>query len=108
MRGFVEEIGTGPVVVQTSPVIEMDDDRLFDFCQLNRDLRIERTVKGELIIMAPEGWGSGVGNAKLLQVFANWAEKDGTGEVAGPSTGFILPNGAMRAPDVSWILSSRL
>jgi len=32
-----------PLVLQMSPVIEMTDDQFFEFCQLNRDLRIERT-----------------------------------------------------------------
>jgi Uma2 family endonuclease len=108
MRGLVEETGLAPVVLQTRPVIELDDDRLFDFCQLNRDFQIERSARGELIIMPPEGGSSGLGNSKLTQAFSNWAERDGTGEVFGPSTGFILPNGAMRAPDVSWVLSTRL
>ena len=36
-----------------------------------------------------------------------WAKRDGTGRVFSPSAGFTMPNGAVRAPDVSWILLSR-
>src|SRR5207249_12075905 len=35
-------------------------------------------------------------------------KRDGTGRVFGSSAGFILPNKAMRAPDVSWVLRERL
>nr|WP_210404325.1 Uma2 family endonuclease [Chroococcidiopsis sp. TS-821] len=48
---FVES----PIVSQLHPVIEMTDDQFFEFCQLNRDLRIERTANGELSIMLPAG-----------------------------------------------------
>jgi Putative restriction endonuclease len=41
----IEEIS--PLVVRLHPSIEMDSDRFFDFCQFNRDLRIERTATGE-------------------------------------------------------------
>src|SRR5437868_9182067 len=108
MSDVIEEIETPPLMVQTSPVIELDDESLFQFCQLNSQVRIERTAEGNLIIMPPEGGSSGLGNTKLVQVFANWADADGTGRVFGPSTGFILPNTAMRAPDISWVLKERL
>lgn len=35
-----------PLVLQMSPAIEMTDDQFFEFCQLNRNLRIEPTAKG--------------------------------------------------------------
>ena len=37
-----------------------------------------------------------------------WAEGDGTGEAFDSSAGFTLPNGAVRSPDASWVLKSRL
>ncbi len=37
-----------PVVVQLLPVIDLTDDQFFEFCQINRDLRIERMASGEL------------------------------------------------------------
>jgi hypothetical protein len=42
-----------PLVLQMSPVIEITDDQFFEFCQLNRDLRIERTPKIVLRITEP-------------------------------------------------------
>ena len=97
-----------PLVVHTRPVIDMDEDQFFQFCQLNRDLQIERTAEGDITIMAPEAGSSGLGSTKLITTFSLWAERDGTGRVFGPSTGFRLPNGAIRSPDVSWVHNERL
>ncbi len=97
-----------PVVVHTRPAINMDDEQFFQFCQVNRDLQIERTPEGDILIMAPEGLSSGHGSAELVALFNQWAKRDGTGQVFGPSTGFILPNGAIRAPDVAWVRNQRL
>jgi Uma2 family endonuclease len=97
-----------PVVVHTRPAIDLDDEQLYQLCLANRDLQIERSADGGLIIMTPEGGSSGSGGTKLIILFGHWAERDGRGRVFGPSTGFILPNGAMRAPDVAWVRHERL
>ena len=96
-----------PVVVHTRPAVDMDEEQFFQFCQLNRDLQIERTAQGDIVIMAPEAGSSGRGSAKLIALFDAWAEADGTGQVFGPSTGFNLPNGATRSPDVLRPLDSK-
>src|SRR5688572_6247464 len=85
-----------------------DDEQLFEFCQANRDYRIERNAEGDILIMSPEAASSGSGNIRLGRFFDEWAEKDGSGRVFGSSAGFILPNGAMRSPDVSWVSKKRL
>ena len=75
-------------------------DLLADTEQL---VRMELTKDGELIIMSPTGGTAGRKNSRLTQRIRNWADQDGTGEVFDSSTVFILPNGARRSPDVSWI-----
>ncbi len=97
-----------PMIVHTRPAIDLDDEQFFQFCQLNRDLQIERTAEGDILIMAPEGGSSGRGSSRLTALFDNWAERDGTGQVFGSSTGFRLSNGAVRAPDVAWVRNRRL
>ena len=94
---------TNSLVLQMSPVISMSEDSFFDFCQLNSHLRIERSSTGELIIMSPTGSETGNRNFKLIQQLANWTDRDGTGIGFDSSTGFILPNGATRSPDASWV-----
>ncbi len=97
-----------PVVLRTCPAFDMSDDQFFEFCQQNRDWRIERTAEGELIIMPPAGGETGNQNALLTTFFTLWARQEGTGALFDSSTGFILPNRATRSPDVAWVKKSRL
>lgn len=55
------------LILNLSPTIELTDEQFFQLCQNNRDLRLERTAEGELIIMPPTGWGIGNRNSKLTQ-----------------------------------------
>ncbi|MBG1267166.1 Uma2 family endonuclease [Nostoc sp. WHI] len=96
------------LIFNLSPTIELTDEQFFQLCQNNRDLRLERTAEGELIIMPPTGWESGNRNSKLTQRLGNWADADGTGLTFDSSTGFKLPNGANRSPDASWVSQERL
>jgi Uma2 family endonuclease len=83
------------------------DDEFFEFCALNKELRIEMTKEGEMIIMMPTGGESGHRNYLLTVRIGVWAEADGTGVGFDSSTGFKLPNGAKRSPDFSWIHRER-
>ncbi|MFN7925221.1 MAG: Uma2 family endonuclease [Bryobacteraceae bacterium] len=74
----------------------------------NPELRMERSAAGEVTIMPPAFSRTGNQNAALLRQVAVWADADGNGEVFDSSTGFDLPNGSNRSPDVSWVLLSRL
>ncbi|MBE9044519.1 Uma2 family endonuclease [Pleurocapsales cyanobacterium LEGE 10410] len=69
--------------------------------------RLELTKDGELIIMSPTGGEAGRKNRRLIQQIGIWTDRDGTGEAFDSSTIFILPNGARRSPDVSWIKKER-
>ena len=46
-------------VLNFQPVIDLTEEQFFDFCQLNRDMRIERNAKGEVLIMPPTGGATG-------------------------------------------------
>ncbi len=96
-----------PLVLRLAPVIEMSDRQFFELCQLNRDLRIERTSQGDLVIMPPTGGETGRTNFELTVLFGHWVHADGTGVGFDSSTGFTLPNGAKRSPDLAWVKRSR-
>jgi len=66
------------------------------------ELRLELTSTGELIVMPPTGSETGRSNSNLTYQLEAWARTDGTGICFGSSTGFTLPNGAIRSPDASW------
>jgi Uma2 family endonuclease len=69
--------------------------------------RLELTENGELIVMSPTGGEAGRKNRRLTQQMGNWTDRDGRGEAFDSSTVFVLPNGARRSPDVSWIKLER-
>src|SRR5205085_2259633 len=72
-------------------------------CRKHRDLRLELTSTGELIVMPPTGSETGRRNFNLTYQLGAWAKKDGTGVGFDSSTIFALPNGARRSPDASWV-----
>jgi Uma2 family endonuclease len=86
---------------------QMSDRQFYDFCLSNPELRIERSASGTIIVMPPAFSDNGNRNFKIAQQVGNWADQDGTGETFDSSSGFTLPNGAMRVPDVAWILKAR-
>ena len=97
-----------PVVLHMRPAIEMDEEQFFEFCQINRYWRIERTAGGDLEIMPPTGGETSDRNAEITTQLRLWAKRDGRGVAFDPSGGFLLANGATRSPDASWVLRERL
>jgi Uma2 family endonuclease len=95
------------VVLRLRPVVELSGDQLLELSSLNDDLRLELTAEGELIVMTPAGGESGRRNFELTVQLGTWTKRDGTGVAFDSSTGFTLPNGAIRAPDASWVERSR-
>ena len=61
------------------------------------------TAEGELLVMAPTFSFSGARNSEILGQLHKWAKADGRGLSFDSSTGYVLPNGARRSPDASWI-----
>jgi len=99
---------TGPLILHlTPPLARMSDDAFFEFCRANPELRIEQTAEGDLVIMPPAGSESGGQNFILTGLFFAWVRADGTGKGFDSSTGFTLPNGAKRSPDLSWVRRDR-
>ncbi|MDQ3251147.1 MAG: Uma2 family endonuclease [Actinomycetota bacterium] len=96
------------VVLHTRPALEMDEEQFFQFCRINRDWRIERTAEGDLEIMPPTGGETSNRNADLAMQVGIWTRRDGTGVAFESNGDFILPNGAMRSPDASWVRRERL
>jgi Uma2 family endonuclease len=82
-------------------------EAFWDLCVANPDLRLTRTAKGELIVMAPAGSETGSRNAGLTSHLWNWNAANGLGMVFDSSSGFRLPNGFTHAPDTAWIAKGR-
>jgi Uma2 family endonuclease len=107
-KSATEHTGSPAIIVQLRPVLDLTDDQLYEFSQINRDLRIERNAQGELVIMPPTGGDTGEHNAEITMQLRLWAKREGSGTTFDSSTGFRLPNGAVRSPDAAWIEYSRL
>jgi Uma2 family endonuclease len=88
-------------------IMPMTEEQFYEFCLANRDLRIERTASGEVIVMPPAFSDTGNRNFNIAVQLWNWTERDGTGLGFDSSAGFTLPNGATRSPDAAWIKLDR-
>ena len=95
------------VVVPLGLRLGVSPDDFEVLCAHNRDLRLERNAKGELIAMSPSGSKTNGLEVAILSRLFVWAESNGTGRAFGLSGGFTLPNGAVRAPDACWVKENR-
>src|SRR5687768_13828205 len=86
----------------------VSDEEFLKYCALNPHVRLELTSTGELVIMPPAMTDMGEQNSELNFQVKLWAKQDGRGIVYDSSTGFRIPNGAVRSPDTSWVLKSRM
>ena len=84
-------------------ILNLTDEQFYCICQDNRNLRFERNSHGDLIIMPPTGGETGERNSEINFQLRLWNKQYKLGKVFDSSTGFILPNGANRSPDASWI-----
>lgn len=104
----VSEPPNAPLVLSMRPPAKLTDEQFMAFCAQNRDLRIERSAEGDLIIMSPVKGDGGIKESELIRQLANWALQDATGRPFSSSSGFKLPNGAERSPDAAWVSRKRL
>lgn len=95
------------ITINFNNVLKLSDDQFYQLCRDNPDVKFERNVFGELIIMSPTGGETGKCNASMTADFIIWNRQTKLGEVFDSSTCFKLPNGSDRSPDVSWIKLER-
>jgi Uma2 family endonuclease len=91
------------VALDLSSIVELTDERMFELSRANRDLRLERTAEGELVIMSPTGGETSRRNAQITIQLGTWSNQDRTGIVFDSSGGFRLASGAIRSPDAAWV-----
>ena len=97
------------LLLRLQPAIDMTREQFFRFCQLNAELRIERTADGDIAVVPPRRWrderaqpaaeraGGALGRC-------GWYR----GVAFDSSVGFELPSGAVRSPDAAWVRRARL
>lgn len=98
-----------PVDLPLVTAAAMSEADFEQFCAQNRELRIEREANGKVTIMAPVHFDSGFFEGEVLGELRNFVKKSELGgRTLSPSTGFSLPDGSTKSPDVSWINAEKL
>ena len=82
-------------------------EQFVELALANRDLQLERTATGELIVNPPTGGETGKRNLSIAGQIWVWNQQTKLGEAFDSSTGFHLPSGADRSPDASWVRQER-
>lgn len=95
------------IILRMPPQWQMTENQFFEFCQFNRNLRIERNQRGEILLLTLVGGISSNRNAILTGELGIWTKGDGTGIAFASCTGFTLSIGSVRSPDASWIKLER-
>jgi Uma2 family endonuclease len=104
MEAFTEGAATPLAIPKGFKVTPKQFAQLANIAQI---ARLELTKDEELIIMSPTGGEAGRKNFNLYLDLGNWNRQTNLGEAFDSSTVFVLPNGARRSPDVSWIRLER-
>jgi Uma2 family endonuclease len=95
------------LILNLPPILKLTDEQFEQLAAANRDLRLELTALGELVIMPPTGGNTGKRNIDLSFQLQAWNRQNQLGVAFDSSTGFRLPNGAERSPDASWVRQAR-
>lgn len=88
-------------------ITKINDEQFFQLCRNNPELKLEQNQDGEIIIMSPTGGETGKRNANLIIDFGIWNRRKKLGQIFDSSTGFKLPLGSKRSPDVAYIQQER-
>ncbi|MFM7437943.1 MAG: Uma2 family endonuclease, partial [Snowella sp.] len=79
MATLLVQATSAPLIIDLPGIIPMTEEQVYEFCLANRDLRIERTASGEVIVMSPAFSDTGNRNFNIAAQLWNWSEVDGTG-----------------------------
>ncbi len=83
--------------------LKISHEQFLELAIVNRDLQLERTATGELIVMALTGSNTGRQNLGIEAQLWLWNRQTKLGVAFNSSTGFHLPNGSSRSPDAAWV-----
>ena len=86
-----------------APINQFSDDEFFELCQLNPDLRLERTAQHDIMFRSPAGSDASESSLESQGQLWLWNRQTRLGHVYESSAGFTLPNTAVRSPDVAWL-----
>ena len=89
--------------------LKLSDADFERIVRANPEWNFEQTAAGDLVVVSPTGGTSSRKNFNLTQQLGNWVEANlSLGEGFDSNVLFVLPNGAKRSPDASWVTNERL
>ncbi len=100
-KDFVISLPENMAECVITPLRKFTDDEFWQFCSSNRELRIEMTSEGQMMIMMPVGGEGSSRNFNLTGRFSAWVENNDSGIGFDSSGGFKLPNKAKRSPGLT-------
>jgi len=89
-------------------VVGLSKKQFKELTALYPELQMEREKNGKINIMSPVKGGSGLREATLNYRVRHWQMEQQNGATFSPSTGFNLPDGSTKSPDVSWLSSEKM
>ena len=102
------EFGFECIVLRLPEEWKLTEEVFLELCALNEGWEFEMTADGELVIMP----GTGLDNSERAMFIGaqlvNWLLAGGGGRIGGEAGMAHLPDGVLRAPDVSWISPERM
>jgi Uma2 family endonuclease len=97
-----------PTILDVSGIsLRLTHEEFERICRDNPERVLELTKDGELVFMTPVGGESGNYELGLGTDLEIWNRQTKLGKAFSSSTGFVLPNGAIRSPDAAWVELSR-
>ncbi|MCO6493354.1 MAG: Uma2 family endonuclease [Phaeodactylibacter sp.] len=100
---FSDRLLGGEVIVKG-----LSRQQFYELVERHPELLMERDKNGNINIIAPVKGGSGIRENKLSLRVGNFCEKYMGGQSFSPSTGFNLPDGSTKSPDVAWVSSEKM
>lgn len=86
---------------------KLSSEQFQQLARANRNLHLERTARGELVIMPPTGSITSNRNLDIEGQLWLWNRQSKLGQAFNSSGGFHLPNGADRSPDAAWVTQEK-
>jgi Uma2 family endonuclease len=91
------------IYIPPTLTLTVTHEQFVELAIANRELQLERTATGELIVNPPTGGETGYKNSDLNGQLWLWNRQTKLGKTFDSSTGFHLPSGADRSPDAAWV-----
>ncbi|NET55616.1 MAG: Uma2 family endonuclease [Symploca sp. SIO2E6] len=96
------------ITLNLEPLVQgLTHEQFYELSMVNKDIAMERSPQGELIIISPVGGESGRKEANYIIDLGIWNRQTGLGVVFSSSTVFKLPQGGDRSPDAAWVKLER-